>query len=69
MEKIIEKLSNYHVFNNLVPGYLFLIISGAILNKKLITNNILYSFFVAYFAGIIISRLSSLVVEKIISKI
>lgn len=69
MEKIIEKISNYHIFNYLVPGYLFLIISGNILNKCLIPNNIVYSFFIAYFVGIIISRLSSLVVEKIIINI
>ena len=27
MEKIIEKISNYHIFNHLVPGILFIIIS------------------------------------------
>lgn len=69
MEKIIEKISNYHIFNNLVPGYLFLIISEQILKTNLIIDNIVYSFFEAYFIGVIISRLSSLVVEKIINKI
>lgn len=69
MEKIIEKISSYHIFNNLVPGYLFLIISEQIIEKKLIIDNIVYSFFAAYFIGIIISRLSSLVVEKMINKL
>lgn len=69
MDKIIEKLSNYHIFNNLVPGYLFLIISSYILKQNLIIENLIYSFFEAYFIGIIISRISSLVVEKIIVKI
>jgi len=69
MDKIIEKISSYHIFNNLVPGYLFLIISSQILGKNLIIDNLIYSFFEAYFIGIIISRISSLLIEKIIVKI
>lgn len=69
MDKIIEKISGYHIFNNLVPGYLFLIISSQIMKKNLIIDNLIYSFFEAYFIGIIISRISSLVTEKIIVKI
>lgn len=69
MDKIIEKISSYHIFNYLVPGYLFLIISGQIMEKNLIIDSLIYSFFEAYFIGIIISRISSLVIEKIIVKI
>ena len=69
MDKIIEKISSYHIFNNLVPGYLFLIISSQIMKKNLIIDSLIYSFFEAYFIGIIISRISSLVIEKIIVKI
>lgn len=69
MDKIIEKISSYHIFNNLVPGYLFLIISGQIMEKNLIIDSLIYSFFEAYFIGIIISRMSSLVIEMIIVKI
>lgn len=69
MDKIIDKISSYHIFNNLVPGYLFLIISGQIMEKNLIIDSLIYSFFEAYFIGTIISRISSLVIEKIIVKI
>lgn len=69
MDKIIDKISSYHIFNNLVPGYLFLIISGQIMGKSLIIDSLIYSFFEAYFIGTIISRISSLVIEKIIVKI
>lgn len=69
MDKIIEKISNYHIFNNLVPGYLFLIISSKIVKKNLIVDNFIYLLFEAYFIGIVISRLSSLIIEKIIVKI
>lgn len=69
MDKIIDKISSYHIFNNLVPGYLFLIISSQIMGKSLIIDSLIYSFFEAYFIGTIISRISSLVIEKIIVKI
>lgn len=69
MDKIIDKISSYHIFNNLVPGYLFLIISSQIIGKGLIIDSLIYSFFEAYFIGTIISRISSLVIEKIIVKI
>lgn len=69
MEKILEKISSYHIFNNLVPGYLFLIISSKILEKSLIMDNIIYSFFQAYFIGVIISRISSLIIGNAIKKI
>ncbi len=69
MDKILEKISGYHIFNNLIPGYLFLIISSQIIQKNLLIDNIIYSFFEAYFIGIIISRISSLIIEKSIIKI
>lgn len=69
MEKIIEKIGSYHIFNNLVPGYLFIIINSKIIDSSLLNDNLIYSFFEAYFIGVIISRLSSLVIEVIISKI
>jgi len=69
MEKLLEKISNYNLFTNLVPGYLFLIMNEFLLNKKLLLDNIIYSFFIAYFIGIVISRFSSLIVENIIFKI
>lgn len=69
MDKVIEKISNYQIFNNLVPGYLFLIISSKIVEKNLIVDNFIYLLFEAYFIGIVISRLSSLIIEKIIVKI
>lgn len=69
MEKMIEKISSYHIVNNLIPGYLFLIINQHFFKINLINENIIYSLFEAYFVGIVISRFSSLVIEKTINKI
>lgn len=66
MEKIIDKLSSYHLFNYILPGGLFLILCNNYLNIKIEQDKFIYFFFMAYFIGIIISRVSSLVTEKII---
>lgn len=66
MENIINKLSRYHIFNYLVPGALFIIICDWYLNIHLCNDGLLNMFFMAYFIGIVISRISSLCVEKCI---
>lgn len=66
MEKIIDKLSSYHIFNYIIPGGLFLILCNNYLNIKIEQDKFIYFFFMSYFIGIIISRVSSLVTEKII---
>ena len=66
MEKIIDKLSSYHIFNYIFPGGLFLILCNNYLNIKVEQDKFIYFFFMAYFIGNIISRVSSLVTEKII---
>ena len=66
MEKIIDKISNYHIFNYIIPGGLFLILCNNYLNIKIEQDKITYFFFISYFIGIIISRVSSLVTEKIL---
>lgn len=66
MEKIIDKLSSYHIFNYISPGGVFLILCNDYLNIKIEQDKFIYFFFMSYFIGIIISRVSSLVTEKII---
>lgn len=69
MEKILEKISNYHLFNYLVPGMIFIITSNYILETSIYNDNLLYLFFVSYFIGIIISRLGSVVTANILYKL
>ncbi len=68
MERILEKISNYHLFNNLVPGVIFIITSDYILETNIYNDNLLYLFFISYFIGIIISRFGSLVTANILYK-
>lgn len=66
MEKIIEKISNYHIFNHLVPGILFIIISDYTLGTSIYNDDIIYLFFISYFIGIAISRIGSLIVANVL---
>lgn len=71
MEKLLEKLSSYNLFNYLLPGIIFVILLNAITFNtcNLIMDNIFYGAFLYYFIGLIISRFGSLVIEKLIQKI
>ena len=66
MEKIIDKLSSYHIFNYIIPGGLFLILCNNYLNIKIEPEKFISFFLMSYFIGIVVSRISSLVTEKLI---
>lgn len=71
-EKIIEKISRYNVFNYLFPGALFMILAPKFLGKNLslfFNQNLIASLFLAYFIGMVISRIGSVVIEFILKKI
>jgi len=69
MEKLLEKLTSYNIFNYLLPGIIFSILLEKITAYTIIQKDIIIEAFLAYFIGLIISRISSLVVEPILKKI
>ena len=58
-----EKVSEYNLFNYLVPGSVFLVawryVSGAVPFE----NNLLLFLLTAYFIGMVLSRIGSLIIE------
>ena len=66
MEKVIEKISQYNLFNNLFPGTLFIIIINNMFNLDILEYNILIITVMAYFVGIVLSRIGSLIIEPCI---
>jgi hypothetical protein len=64
----LSKLSSYNLFNNLVPGVLFVWISGAIVGRDLVPRDVLVSLFVYYFVGMVIGRFGSLVMEPVLKR-
>lgn len=66
MDKIIEKITSYNLFNYLLPGILFVVILGYFTPYSLAQENIIIGAFVYYFVGLVVSRFGSLVVEPLL---
>lgn len=69
LEKILEKLSSYNIFNYLLPGVVFCVISDKYLSVPLLQDSIINSLFLYYFVGLIISRFGSVAIEPILKKL
>lgn len=68
MKDIIEKIKPYDLLNNLFPGVVFVIVLNKITNFDLSQKDVVSSVFFYYFAGMVISRFGSIVVEPILKK-
>lgn len=68
MDLIVKKVSEYQVFNFLLPGTIFAAAVTKTTSIDLITNNIVVGLFSYYFIGLIISRIGSIVVEPALRK-
>ncbi len=69
MEKIIEKMDSYNIFNYLLPGAIFDYMFEILFHMKLVQGNIVKNLFVYYFLGMILSRIGSIIIETICKKI
>jgi signal transduction histidine kinase len=66
---IIEKISSYNLFNNLLPGILFVYAISNITHFNLLVDNVLIAIFLYYFVGLVISRFGSLVIQPLLAKV
>lgn len=69
MEKLIDKLTSYNLFNYLLPGIIFSVLLEKTTSYSVIHKDIIIEAFLAYFLGLIISRVSSVIVEPLLKKI
>lgn len=69
MKELAEKISSYNLFNNLLPGAIFVVTLKCIFSIDLLKHDIMTLFFVFYFTGMVIGRLGSIVIEPIIKLI
>lgn len=65
IESIIEKVSEYHIFNYLLPGAVFVAAFGHVSGHTLFSGNLVVDLVVVYFAGMTLSRVGSLVIEPV----
>lgn len=69
MKEFIDRLSGYNIFNYLLPGTLFVYLSKQFTSYSLIQENFLIGLFLYYFIGLVISRIGSLTLEKLLKEI
>lgn len=68
MEKFIEKLSRYNILNNLIPGILFLCLLKMLGIYNINMNDWIIVVVVGYFAGMVLSRIGSIIIEPLFKK-
>lgn len=62
-ESLIEKVSSYNIFNYLFPGGVFLASYERVSGNDIFSGNVVVDILIAYFAGMVLSRIGSLTVE------
>ncbi|OAI19063.1 hypothetical protein [Methylomonas koyamae] len=68
MDKVIDKLSPYNIFTNLFPGVIYCFVATKFFGLSLIQDDLVVAAFLYYFCGMVISRVSSVVVEPLMKK-
>lgn len=68
MEKLLEKISAYQFLNYLIPGLIFVYSIEYLGIYDLQDDNVLMMLFRGYFAGMVLSRIGSLLFEKVLLK-
>ena len=63
MKELLDKLSSYHLFNYLVPGVVFSLVAQRVTQHSFSHSNLVISFFLYYFIGLVLSRIGSLMIE------
>jgi hypothetical protein len=69
VKDLLDKLSSYNIFNYLLPGVLFAVFVDALTNLKVLQKDLVIGVFVYYFAGSVVSRVGSLLVEPVFMKL
>lgn len=68
MTDFINKITSYNLFNYLFPGILFAVIGTKWTIYNFQTENLILGLFLYYFIGMTISRVGSLLIEKVLKK-
>jgi hypothetical protein len=66
MTDLFNKISSYNLFNNLLPGILFVVLIKHFVGDNLEQENIFIGLFLYYFIGMTISRISSITIEPLL---
>ena len=69
MDKFLDKLEEYNIFNYLLPGIIFTYILKYYIGVDIFQKNIIEMTFIYYFIGSVISRIGSILLEPLLIKI
>jgi hypothetical protein len=69
MKNLLDKLTSYNLFNYLLPGIIFVVVSNAFTSFSFVQQDIILGAFLYYFIGLVISRIGSLVVEPVLKRL
>ena len=65
MEKLLDKLSSYQLFNYLFPGIIFINLIDLLTSIQILYDRVEFIIFLYYIAGMILSRIGSVVIEPL----
>lgn len=63
MDKILDKISSYSLFNHLVPGIIFILLLNFFCGISLASQDIAKDFILYYLVGLIVNSVGSIVIE------
>lgn len=66
MSDFLGKLSSYNLFNYLLSGVLFVVLSEAFTSYSFAREDLVIGVFLYYFIGLVVSRIGSLLVEPLL---
>lgn len=67
--QILGKISSYNIFTNLYPGIVFCYLLRFMTDVEVITDNFFENLVIFYFVGMLLSRISSVIIEPLLLKI
>lgn len=68
-KSVVDKITSYNIFNNFFPGIIFCYIVRHTTRFNFATGEIWEKLFIYYLIGMIISRIGSILIEKILKSI
>ena len=68
MNELLAKISSYNLFNYFLPGIVFTALASDTLRYSIAQRDLLTAAFLYYFAGLVISRFGSLVIEPVLKR-
>lgn len=68
-EKLTEQISAYEIMNHIVPGGVYIILADRLTSFSLLTDRVLANIVLFYFAGVVLGRIGSLLLEGLMERI